>query len=119
MNKCKIHIQAIGDQGGTFSASGVGGDNDSFPVTRNVRLDVILDQSLAVKVIDGDIKETLVLGIMQVHRNDVVGTSAGNEVGDQGTSLGNPMLVTRLGLESIDVVWILIVVGGVTPQRGS
>lgn len=117
MNKCKVHLQAVGDESSTFGTSSIGGDNDSFPEAGDVGLDVVLDEGLAVEVIDRDIKETLVLGIVEVHGDDVVGSGAGDEVSNKSTSLSNPLLVAGLGLESIDVVGVLIVVGGITPHR--
>lgn len=37
---------------------------------------------------------------MQVHRDDVVGTGACEEIGDQCAGLSNPLAVSHLGLES-------------------
>lgn len=48
----------------------------------------------------------------------MVRTSASQEVSDQGSSLGNPLLVSRLGLEAIDSVLLLVVVVGVADLGG-
>jgi len=42
----------------------------------------------------------------------VVGTSASEKIGDEGAGLGDPLLVSRLGLEVGDGALVLIIVGG-------
>lgn len=118
VNQGKIRLEAIGDQGCSLRASGIGGDNDRVLVARDLRLDVVLDQSLSIEVVDGNIKEALVLGIVKIHGDNVVGAGTSQQVGNQSAGLGNPVLVTRLGPESRDVRLVFVVVGGVTPQGG-
>lgn len=50
-------------------------------------------------------------------RLTMVGTRASQEVGNQSAGLSNPLLIAGSWLEAVDVVLVLVVVGGV-PERG-
>ena len=99
MNERKGHTQSIGDGSCTFGTASIRTDNDGILILRNVELDVLAQEVLAVQVVDGDIEETLILRVVKVHCDDMVGASAGKKVGDKSTSLGNPLLVAPLGLK--------------------
>lgn len=114
MNQGKIRLEAVSDQGSSLRTSGIGGDYDGVLVARDLRLDVVLDQGLSVEIVDGNIKEALVLGIVKIHSDDVVCAGASQQVGNQSAGLGNPVLVTRLGLEGRDVGLVFVVMGSVT-----
>lgn len=114
MNQCKIRLEAVGDQGSSLRTSGIGGHDDGVLVARNLRLDIVLDQGLSVEVVDGNVKEALVLGVVKIHRDDVVCAGASEQVGNQSAGLGNPVLVTGLGLEGRDVGLVFVVVGSET-----
>jgi hypothetical protein len=61
--------------------------------------DVTLEEVTSVEVVDGNVEETLVLRVVEVHGDDVVCAGASEEVRNQSTSLGDPLLVTSLRLE--------------------
>lgn len=102
MDQCKLHAHRVCNGRRTLSATRVRADNDSLPVARDVALDVALQKRPAVEVVDRDIKVPLVLRVMQIHGDDVIGAGAGEQVGDQGPCLCNPLLVSRPRLERID-----------------
>ena len=81
-------------------------------------LDIVLDQRFSVEIVDGNIEESLVLRVMEIHGDDVVGASAGQEVCNKGTSQGYPLLVPRFGLEGSIVCGLLVVVSGEARLRG-
>lgn len=112
MNEGEVGLQVIGDEGGALRTTGVRGHDNGVSVFGDVLLNVVLDHGFPVKVVDGNIEEALVLRIVEVHGDDVIGAGACEEVGDKGTGLGNPLLVARLRLEGLDVVGVLVVVGG-------
>ena len=59
MNKGELHAQAVRDGSGTLGAASIGADNNSILPVGNVLLDVALKKRLSVKVVDGDIEESL------------------------------------------------------------
>jgi hypothetical protein len=99
VNERKGHTKNIGNGSCTFGTTSIRTDDDSVLVLRNVELDILAQEVLAIQVVDGDVEETLVLRVVEVHCDDVVGASAGKEVGDKSTSLCDPLLVTSLGLK--------------------
>lgn len=111
MNESKVNVEAVSNKGGSLGASGIGGDNDSVAVLRDMSLYIVLDQGLAVEVVDRNVEEALVLGVVEIHGNDMVGASAGQKVGDECASQGNPLLVPGLGLEGGGVGRLLEIVG--------
>lgn len=46
-------------------------------------------------------------------RHTVICAGAGKQIGNKGTSLRNPLLISRTGLEVADVVLVLIIMGGI------
>ncbi len=62
-------------------------------------LDVFPQQMPAVQVVNWDVEEALVLRVVEIHSDDVVGAGAGQEVGDEGAGLGDPLLVAALRFE--------------------
>jgi hypothetical protein len=79
---------------------------------------IVLDQRLPVEVVHRDIEKSLILGIMEVHSNDVVGASAGQKICDECTSQSYPLLVAGFGLKANGVCGLLIIVSGETRLRG-
>lgn len=118
VNKRKVHLEAVSDERGSFCATGIRRDDDGLSEIGDVLLDVVLDQWLAVEVIDGDIKKALVLWVVEIHGDDVVGASAGEKVGDEIACLGNPLLVAGFGLESSHAAGLLVIMGGEAALRG-
>jgi hypothetical protein len=99
VNERKGHTKNIGNGSCTFGTTSIRTDDDGILILRNVELDVLAQEVLAVQVVDGDVKETLILRVVEVHCDDVIGASAGKKVGDKSTSLCDPLLVTSLGLK--------------------
>lgn len=119
MNESKVHVETVSNGRGSLGAAGVGGDDDGFSEARDVCLDIFLDERLAIEVVDGDIEEALVLGIVQVHGDDVVGTSAGEKISNERTGLGDPLLVAGLGPEGGgNGIGVLVVVRCEASVRG-
>ena len=112
MNQSKIHAEAVCNSGCTLCAARIRTDNNGLLEVGDVLLDIPLQQRLAVQVVDRHIKEALVLWVVQVHGDDMIGTRARQQVGDENAGLGNPLLVARLGLEAIDECVVCVVVGG-------
>ena len=112
----KGHAQRVGDSSSALCTSSIRTDDDGLLVVGDVRLDVLAEEVTAVQVVDGNVEEALVLGVylmsvqcsrqsyelptVQVHGNDMVSAGACEEVGDQSTSLSNPLAISNLGLES-------------------
>lgn len=123
MDQRKVHVEIVRDGRGSLGTTGIRAHNHSILEIRNVLLDVPFQECFAIQVVDRNIKETLVLGIVQVHGNYVVGSGAGQEVCHQGPSLRNPLLVARFGLEELlglagEYGWIMVVVSGEGRGRG-
>ncbi len=113
MNKRKVHVQAVCNGGSALGTTGIWGDNDGILEVWNVLLDVALEQWLAVQVVDWDVEEALVLGVVQIHGDDVVGPCTGEKISDERSGLCDPLLVTWLWLEELrtgDGGWVLVVV---------
>lgn len=103
MNQRKVHSQCIGNICRSLSATGVRRDDDailhSAVLGHDLVLDILSQQVAAVEIVDGDVEEALVLRVVQVHGDDVVGAGAGQEVGDEGAGLGDPLAVAALRAE--------------------
>ena len=67
----KRHAEGIGNGGGALGTTSIGGNDNGLLVIRDGGCNVVLQQRLAVKVVHGDIKEALELGVMQIHGNDI------------------------------------------------
>lgn len=57
-----------------FGTASIGRDNDCIAIVYNLVLDVFNSQRLTEEVVNWDIKESLVLCVVQVHCNDMIGT---------------------------------------------
>lgn len=99
VNEREGHTKSIGNGSCTFGTTSIRTDDDSVLVLRNVELNVLAQEVLAVQVVNRDIEETLVLRVVEVHCDDVIGASAGKKISDKSTSLCDPLLVTSLGFE--------------------
>ena len=113
VNKSEVHLQAVCNSSSTLGSTGVWRDDDSILEIWDVLLDVALKKRLSVEVVDWNVEEALVLWVVEVHRNNVIGSSAGQEVSDKRSSLSNPLFVSWLWLEELradDGGWVLVVV---------
>lgn len=63
--------------GSPLGTSRIGTDDDSFFPTGNFSLDISYHGQLGEQVVTGDIEETLDLGSVQVHGDDVIRSSDG------------------------------------------
>src|ERR1700730_354377 len=99
MNQCKIHIQSVGNRCCSLGASSIWTDYNSILEIGNILLYVSLQEWFAVQVINRDIEEALVLGVVQIHSDDMVGTSTGEQISDKGSSLCDPLFISRLCLK--------------------
>lgn len=104
MDERETDAEVVGDGGRAFGTAGVRGHDDAafLPTVggHDLVFDVFREEVSAVEVVDGNVEKALVLGIVQVHCYDVVCASAGEEVGDEGTGLGDPLFVAALRGES-------------------
>lgn len=78
----KRHAKGISNGSCPLSSTSIRTDNDSLPIVGNVVLDVLAQKMAAVKVVNGNVEEALVLGVVQVHGDDMVSTSTGQQVRD-------------------------------------
>lgn len=118
VNEGKIHVETVGNGGGTLGTAGIRGDDHGLLIAGDVLADVILQQGLSVKVVDRYIEEPLILRIVEIHGDDVISASAGKQVGDKRTSLGDPLLIPGLGVKRRDIARLLVIMGGETTLRG-
>lgn len=119
MNQGEVHVQAVGNRCGTLCTACIWTDDNCVFEVGDVLLNVSLKERLAVEVVDGDVEEALVLRVVKVHGDDVVRSSAGKQVCDEGTRLGNPLLVSRLWLEECGIVDDRVVLVVVSRKVGS
>lgn len=89
----ELHSEGISDGSCALGPAGVRRDDDGVLKVRDIIADVTLQQRAAIQVIDGDIKKALILGIVKVHRDDMIRASTCQEVCHQRTSLRNPLLI--------------------------
>ena len=101
MDQRERHTQAVRNRSGPLRPAGIRTDDDRLLVVRDMVLDVLLQQRAPVEVVDGDVKEALVLRIVQIHGDDMVCPGAGEQVCYEGAGLGYPLLVAGAGLETI------------------
>lgn len=66
-----------------LSTTSIGTDNDTIPPAWNLRLDVGHHDQLGEQVITRDIEETLNLRGMQIHGDNMIGSSYGEQIGDE------------------------------------
>jgi hypothetical protein len=117
VNQGKGHAERIGNGSCALCTTSVGRDNDGLLVVGDVELDVLAEEVAAVKVVDGDVEEALVLRIwrlvselssspllcilrtVKIHSNNVVGARTRQKVCDQRAGLGYPLSVPDLGLK--------------------
>lgn len=60
MNQGKAQTQGIGDSSSTLGTTRIRADNDGILEMWNLSLNIALKKWLSVKVVNGDIKESLV-----------------------------------------------------------
>lgn len=82
----KLQVEPVRQARRSLRASRVGRDDDGRRPIRNRRFDVAHNDGLGVEVVDRDIKEPLDLRRMEIHGDDVVGASHGDEVRDEPRS---------------------------------
>lgn len=96
MDQRKLHSQCICNHRGPLCSTCVGRDDYGVLVIRDIVLDPALQEGSTVEVIDGDIKEPLVLWVMKVHSDDMVRTGTSEEVGNESSSLRYPLFVPSI-----------------------
>lgn len=74
VNQSKLHAQLVGNDGRTLGSTGIGRDNDSILPVGDLVANVFDHQGLSVQVVNGDIKETLELRVVQIHRDNMIRT---------------------------------------------
>lgn len=103
----ELHAETVGDGGSSFGAAGVWRDYhaivDTAMLWQDLVGDVATEQMTTVEVIHGNVEEALVLGIVQVHGDDVICSGASEEICHQRARLGDPLFVASLWLE---VGWV-------------
>ncbi len=97
----ELDAQCIGDSCSSFRTACIGTYDDAVSKVWDVVLDVLLKQWASVQIVDGNIEKALVLRIVQIHRDDVISSSAGEKISHKGTCLCDPLLVARSRLEGI------------------
>ena len=100
MDESEWHAQGVGNTCRSLCATRVGRDDhaviDATMFGEDVLLNVLLEQVSAVQIVHWYVEEALILWVVKVHRDDMVGAGAGQEVCNQSTSLSNPLLVPAL-----------------------
>jgi hypothetical protein len=96
----KVCAESICNVGRTLCATSVGADNHavigSTVLRDDLLLNVLLQHVPTVEVVDRDVKEALILRVVQVHCDNVVCTSTCEEVGNESASLSHPHLISFL-----------------------
>jgi hypothetical protein len=96
----KVCAQSVCDVRCALCAASVRADDHtvvgSSVLGDDVLLNVLFQHVPTVEVVDWDVEEALVLRVVQVHGDDVVRAGAGEEVGNESTSLSHPHLVSAL-----------------------
>ena len=108
MNECKLDAQRISDSSSSFGASSIRTDHDTASVVGNVVLDVLLQERSTVQIVDGNVKETLILRVMEIHCDDMICSSTGQEVCYKGSCLSYPLSIAGSGLECVLGIFILV-----------
>lgn len=60
MDESEAQTQVVGNSGGTLCTAGVRTDNDCILEPGNLSFNISLQQWLAIKIVDGNVKESLV-----------------------------------------------------------
>lgn len=63
MNEGEWHAKSIGDSCGSLCTSCIRGDHYGLLVVGNLELNVFAEEMATVEIVNGDVKETLVLRI--------------------------------------------------------
>jgi hypothetical protein len=117
MDQRKIHAKGISNIRRSLRTTRIRGDNNTIlhPATlgHDLMLDVLAQQMSAVQIVYGNVEEALVLRVVQVHGDDVIGTGAGEKVGDKGAGLCDPLPVAALGTEVRGLRMVMMAVVGV------
>lgn len=79
----EVEVESIGESGRSLRSSRVGGDDDSVLPIGDGRFDVSDHDGFGEEVVDRNVEETLDLGGVKVHGDNVVGSGDGDEVGDE------------------------------------
>src|SRR2546423_1673466 len=101
MNERKVNSQGICDGSSSFGSTSIRTNNNTLFVARNLLLDILLQERPSIKIVNRYVEEALVLGIMQVHCNDMVGASTGEKVSNKRTGLCNPFSVAWTRLKGV------------------
>ncbi|KAH3680598.1 hypothetical protein WICPIJ_008218 [Wickerhamomyces pijperi] len=83
VDECEGNQQVISNSGGPLGTTGIWRNNNTVLIVWDLSLDVMLQDRFAVQVVNTDVKETLELGVVQVHSDDVVCTGFRQQFSDQ------------------------------------
>ena len=110
MDESKVCAQGVCDVCRALCAASVRTDDHAVVgaavLGDDLLLDVLLQHVPSVEVVHWDVEEALVLRVVQVHGDDVVCASAGQEVCNESTSLSHPHLVSTLDRELRRAGWL-------------
>lgn len=101
MDQSKLHTKRVRNGRRSFCTTCIWTDHDAVLVIRDILLYVFLEEWSAVQVVHWNVEEALILWVVQIHGDNMVSPCAGEEIGNQGPSLGNPLSVPRPRLERI------------------
>lgn len=95
MDQPQRHRQSICNSGSSLGSTGIRADNNSLLIMWYGCFNIPLQDGPSVKIIHGDVQKPLILGVMQVHRDDMVCSCACDQVCNKSPRLRNPLLVSR------------------------
>lgn len=101
VDECKLNAKRISHGRGSFGTTSIRTNDDCILVVGDVVLNVLLQHRSPVQVVDWDIEEALILRIVEIHGNDVIGTSTCEKVRNEGTSLCDPLSIAWARLEGV------------------
>lgn len=76
----KWHSQSISNGSCTLCTASIRADDHRFLVVRNMVLNVLAQKMTPVQIVNRNVKESLILRIVQVHGDDMVSTGAGQQI---------------------------------------
>ena len=73
----KLNTEGVRNCGSSFGSTRIWANNNTIAVIRNMLLNIFLEEGSAIKVVDGNVEEALILRVMKIHCDDMVSTSTG------------------------------------------
>ena len=93
VNQRKIHIEIVRNGCCSLRTTGIRANDDSLLEVGNILLDVPFEKRFSIQIIDRNVKITLILRVVQIHRYDMVGPVHKSEICYKRSSLRNPLLI--------------------------